>query len=106
MKSTALAVAFGILAITPATAYDGLKEDYATCTQGQGTVDNKLVVAACTRLINNAQVENETVGFFYALRASANTDRRSNCSDARKVLQLTKDPTFVSGAKTLIDANC
>ena len=96
----------GALAAGPAHAYDGQEQDFAACTQGQGKVDNASVVAACTRLIDNAATENEMVGFFYALRASANDDKASNCRDAQKVLELTKDPTFVDGAKTLIKVNC
>lgn len=98
---------FAIFAITvctvaPAGAYDGLDQDYATCTQGQGKVDADQVVQACTRLIDNSAKENELVGIFYAMRATASTDKKSNCRDARKILELVKDPTFVSGAKTLM----
>lgn len=89
-----------------AMAYDGLQADFQTCTQGQGQVSDAAVVAACTRLIDNAQTENETIGFFYAMRATANTDKASNCRDARKVLELTNNPTFVNGAKSLIQTNC
>jgi hypothetical protein len=90
----------------PACAYDGHEKDFATCTQGQGKVDNSAVVAACTRLINNSAKENEVVGFFHAMRATANDDKASNCADAHKVLKMTDDPTFVAGAKTLIKVNC
>ncbi len=93
-------------AAAPVRAYDGQEKDFATCTQGQGKVDNSAVVAACTRLIDNAAKENELVGFFYAMRATANDDKASNCADAHKVLELTDDPTFVDGAKTLIKVNC
>lgn len=94
------------LALASAQAYDGMEKDYAACTQGQGKVSNETVVAACTRLIDNAAKENEMVGFFYAMRATANNDKKSNCADARKVLELTDDPTFVKGAKSLIELNC
>ena len=90
----------------PARAYDGAEKDYPACTQGHGKVANKDIVAACTRLIDNAATENELVGFFYAMRATANDDKASNCHDAKKVLELTDDPTFVEGAKTLIKINC
>ncbi len=94
------------LAAAPAIAYDGQQKDFATCTQGQGKVANADVVQACTHLIDNAAKQNELVGFFYAMRATANDDKASNCRDARKVLELTDDPTFVDGAKTLIKVNC
>ena len=96
----------GALALVPARAYEGQEKDFSVCTQGQGKVDNASVVAACTRLIDNAAKENEIVGFFHALRAAANDDKAANCADAHKVLELTKDPTFIEGAKTLIKLNC
>ena len=96
----------GVLAIAPARAYEGQEKDFSVCTQGQGKVDNASVVGACTRLIDNAAKENEMVGFFHALRAAANDDKASNCADAHKVLELTQDPTFVEGAKTLMKVNC
>ncbi len=95
-----------VLALTSARAYDGMEKDFTTCTQGQGKVSNESVVEACTRLIDNAAKENEMVGFFYAMRATANDDKASNCRDAHKVLELSNDPTFVKGAKTLIEVNC
>ncbi len=99
-------IALSTFAASPLAAYETLAEDYATCTQGQGKVDKTVVVAACTRLIDNAQAENETIGMIYAMRATANDDAQSNCSDAKKVLELVDDPTFVEGAKTLIKLNC
>jgi len=108
MKVKRLCVAFSmsVLAVTSARAYEGADKDFAACTQGQGKVSNEAVVEACTRLIDNAAKENEMVGFFYAMRATANDDKKSNCHDAHKVLELTDDPTFVNGAKTLIKVNC
>jgi hypothetical protein len=94
------------LAMASARAYEGADKDFAVCTQGQGKVSNEAVVKACTRLIDNAAKENELVGFFYAMRATANDDKKLNCDDAHKVLELTTDPTFVKGAKTLIEVNC
>lgn len=90
----------------PALAYDGMEKDFSTCTQGSGKVANTQIVKACTRLINNAAAENETVGFFYALRATANTDKKSNCRDARKAIKLLKDPGVVEAAKSLAKSNC
>jgi hypothetical protein len=102
-------VATAVLAATaaaPALAYDGFETDFATCTQGSGKVSNAEIVKACSRLINNAQAENETVGFFYALRGSANTDKASNCRDAKKAIQLLKAPGVVEAAKQLAQNNC
>ncbi|XSG81620.1 MAG: hypothetical protein ACPW61_11120 [Methyloligella sp. ZOD6] len=93
-----------LLASAPATAYDTLEQDFAICTQGQGS--NPEIVDACTRLIDNSQVENEMVGMFYGLRASANDDPAQNCSDAHKVLELTTDPNLVSAGQSLVEANC
>jgi len=95
-----------LVALASASAYEGVEKDFTVCTQGQGKAANEAVVAACTRLIDNAAKENEMVGFFYAMRATANDDKSSNCRDAHKVLELTKDKTFVDGAKTLIKNNC
>jgi hypothetical protein len=95
-----------VLAASTASAYDTLEADFATCTQGAGQVDNGTVVAACTRLIDNAQTENELVGLFYAMRATANDDKSANCSDAHKVLSLTDDASIIEGAKKLVELNC
>lgn len=95
-----------LLTAAPAFSYDGFEADFATCTQGSGKVSNAEIVQACTRLIDNARAENETVGLFYALRATASTDKDSNCRDARKALTLLKAPAVVKGAKTLEKLNC
>lgn len=92
--------------ITSAVAYDGLVVDYKTCTTGGGKVSNAKVVNACSRLIDNAKVKNETVGYFYALRAIANTDRALNCSDARTAAQLLNNPKLKEHTQTLIKTNC
>lgn len=97
---------FGLLTAAPAYSYDRLEADFATCTQGSGKVDNAAIVQACSRLIDNARAENETIGFFYALRASANTDKASNCRDAHKAVQLLKSPDVVESAKQLVKINC
>ncbi|ODA66423.1 hypothetical protein A7A08_02821 [Methyloligella halotolerans] len=97
---------FGIalIANVPAAAYDTLEQDFAICTQGQGS--DPEIVDACTRLIDNAEVENEMVGMFYGLRASSNDDAAQNCSDANKVLELTDDPNLINAAQSLVEANC
>ncbi len=94
------------LTLTPANAYDGLEKDYATCTQGGGKVSNAQIVQACTRLINNSAKKNSLVGSFYALRAIANTDKVSNCGDARQALKLLENPELIKHAKTLEEINC
>ncbi|MFD0988138.1 hypothetical protein [Methyloligella solikamskensis] len=106
MSAKFLLPIFGIalIASVPASAYDTLEQDFAICTQGQGS--NPEIVDACTRLIDNSQAENELVGMFYGLRASANDDPAQNCSDAHKVLELTDDPNLVDAGQALVEANC
>jgi hypothetical protein len=93
-----------LLASLPASAYETLEQDFAICTQGQGS--DPEIVDACTRLIDNSQVENEMVGMFYGLRASSNDDTAQNCADAHKVIELTEDPNLINAAETLIERNC
>ena len=90
----------------PALAYQGLEADYQVCTQGAGKVTNARIVQACTRLIDNAATKNEIVGFFHALRASANTDRAQNCADGRIAKDLLTGADMKAQAQKLIDANC
>ncbi len=92
--------------VTPAASYQGFEADYASCTTGQGKITNKEVVQACSRLIKNAAKENETIGFFHALRASANNDKKLNCRDAHKARNLIKDPKLTDSISTLIKNNC
>lgn len=87
-----------------AHAYETLEADYKICTGGKAQRAD--VVSACTRLIDNSATENELVGFFYALRATANTDKAQNCRDAKKVMQLIKDPKLAESAKQLEANNC
>jgi hypothetical protein len=101
-----LVLGLGLATAAPAFSYDGFEADFSTCTQGSGKVDNAAIVQACSRLIDNARAENETIGFFYALRASANTDKASNCRDAHKAVQLLKSPNVVESAKQLVKINC
>lgn len=100
------AISICLLAAAPAVAYDTLQEDYAACTQGGNQISSGEIVEACSRLIDNAQQENELVGYFYAMRAASNDDRAQNCADAHKVLELVTDKVFVDGAKQLIKDNC
>lgn len=95
-----------VLALTSVNAYEGLQKDFATCTQGGGKVANTEIVKACTQLIDNAAKHNALTGSFYALRAIANTDKASNCRDARQALKLLDDPNLIKHAKTLENNNC
>ena len=98
---------FGAAAlVAPASAYDGLEGDFQECTQGGGNTPSDQVVAACSRLIDNAAEENEIVGFFYAIRASENNDRAQNCSDARRAAQLIQDPNLQANLQELQNINC
>jgi hypothetical protein len=90
----------------PALAYETLEADYKNCTSGAGKIPNGQIVSACTRLIDNAQAENELVGFFYALRASSNSDKAQNCSDARKAQTLIKAANLQENIQALIRNNC
>ncbi|ODR95641.1 hypothetical protein AUC70_01740 [Methyloceanibacter stevinii] len=92
-----------LLVSVQAVAYDGLEADFATCTQSN---DSGAVVSACTRLIDNAAVENSVTGMFYGLRAANNTDAAQNCADAKKSLALAEDATIKSLSQQLIDQNC
>ena len=92
-----------LLASVPAAAYDGLEADMAMCTQG---TDRSAVVAACTRLIDNAATENPIVGIFYGLRAASNNDAAQNCADAKKSLALADDEAIKKLSQQLIDQNC
>jgi len=95
-----------LLAFTSANAYDGLKEDFATCTQGGGKVPDTQIVKACTQLIDNAAKQNSLTGYFYALRAFANTDKASNCADARQAIKLLDKAELIKHAKNLEKINC
>lgn len=100
------AMGFGLVTALPAFAYDTLEQDYAACVQGGGKISSGEIVSACSRLIANAEQENELVGYFYAMRMVNNNDQQQNCSDAHKVLELVSDKTFVDGAKQIIKSNC
>jgi len=98
-----LVPALALIVSTQAIAYDGFEPDFATCTQGNNKGE---VVAACTRLIDNAAAENSVVGMFYGLRASNNNDAAQNCADARKSRALAEDDAIKGLSQQLIDANC
>ncbi len=105
--ATPLLAAIAAIALAaPAQAYKTFEQDYQICTAGSGKVDNKVIVAACTRLINNAQAQNEIVGFFHALRAVANTDRKLNCHDGKVALKLLQGEKLKANARALIKSNC
>lgn len=95
--------ALPLIAAAQAVAYDGFEADFAACTQGSNKAE---VVAACTRLIDNAKTENAVTGMFYGLRAANNGDPAQNCSDAQKSLSLADDDAIKGLSQQLIDANC
>ena len=103
MRVSSLLAGLVMIASTQVFAYGGFEADFATCTQG---TNKSAVVAACTRLIDNAAVENATIGMFYGVRASNNDDRAQNCSDARKSLALADDDAIKALSQKLIAANC
>ena len=103
MRDWRILFVLAMFASTQAFAYDGLEADYAVCTQGN---DKGKVVAACTRLIDNAATENSLVGMFYGLRAANNDDTAQNCRDAHKSLELASDDTIRGLSQELIDTNC
>ena len=95
--------ALALFVATQAVAYDGFEADFATCTQSNNKAE---VVAACTRLIDNASDENAVIGMFYGLRAANNDDAAQNCADAQKSLALADDDAIKKLSQQLIDANC
>ena len=97
---------FGVLGTTTVFAYEGMNKDFATCTQGSGKVPNTQIVEACTNLIDNAKKHNSLTGYFFALRAIANTDKASNCQDAQQAMKLLDNPKLIEHTKTLIKINC
>lgn len=103
MRVSMLLSALALIASTQAFAYEGFEVDFATCTQGN---EKSAIVAACSRLIDNAAAENPTVGMFYGLRAANNDDPAQNCADARKSLALADDDAIKGLSQKLIDANC
>ena len=106
IRSLTCAMVLCVFSAPPLGAYDGLQKDFETCLQGSGKVSNTVIVAACSRLIDNAKAENELIGFAYAMRAAANSDKASNCRDAQKAMKLVKAAAVVSGAKEIIKKNC
>jgi len=98
-----LAPILALLASVPAVAYDGFEADFATCTQSK---DSGAVVAACSRLIDNAAAENAVTGMFYGLRAANNGDTVQNCADAKKSLALADDEAIKTLSQQLVDQNC
>lgn len=104
LLSTIIIVSFAVT--TPAASYKGFEVDYSNCTSQQGKIPNSKIVQACSRLIKNAASENETVGFFHALRATANNDKKLNCHDAHKARKLIKNPDLASSIDQLIKNNC
>ncbi len=97
---------FTAMSASSVEAYKGIKTDFADCTQGRGKIAKYKIFLACSRLINSAQKEDEIVGFFYAFRALAGLEKKLRCHDARKVLQLVKNPKMIKAARLLEKSNC
>ncbi len=89
-----------------ALAYDTLEADYKICAQGDVNSQAEAMLGACTRLIDNSSGEGEILGFFYAIRASVNTDRQASCSDSKKAVSLFKDANMRKSAQDLADKVC
>jgi hypothetical protein len=98
--------AFLTAASMVANAYDGLTADFEICTKGDAGTQAPAMILACSRLIDNAKAENETVGMFYAIRASVNDNKARNCRDARKATSLIKDPALRGSLQELVKTNC
>ena len=96
---------FVVNTASPAMAGE-LEDNFNACINGPGKISDEEVVAACTYLIDNAQAENETVGMFYGMRASSNTDRELNCSDGHKAKELISDPSLTDAINQIIENNC
>ena len=107
MKTSIFAV-LALLAgtIVPPASAQTLEENFNACINGAGEISNEEVVAACAYLIDNAQAENETVGFFYAMRAISNSDTDLNCSDGMKAKELVTDPDLAGPIDQIIENNC
>ena len=71
MNAFRIAPVVVLLASVQAVAYDGFETDFSTCTQSN---DSGAVVAACSRLIDNAAAENSVVGMLYGLRAACSAE--------------------------------
>lgn len=107
MGGVALGLVASVLILAaPATGYDGFEGDYQECIQGTGNTPKDQIVAACSRLIDNAATENEVVGYFYTSRALNNNDAAQNCSDARRAEELVETGDMLSLIKELQDIFC
>ena len=100
------ASALAILIFTKPLFAQSLEENFDNCINGAGKVANEVIVAACSSLIDEAQAENETVGFFYAMRAIASTDRERNCTDGLKAKELISDPKLAEPIEQILSGNC
>lgn len=105
MRKLAFASLFLTVTAFPAGAQE-LEDYFNACINGAGQIPDEQVVAACTYLIDNAQAENETVGMFYGMRGSINTDRELNCADGQKAKELISDPGLTDAINQIIENNC
>ena len=89
-----------------AVAQVSLEENMNICMGYAERSSNNEIVDACTSLIDAAQAENETIGYFYAMRAIANSNRNLNCSDGRKAKDLVTNPKLIGAIDKIISNNC
>jgi len=107
MRSFVLAASsLAVMTCTDPLFAQSLEENFDSCINGAGKIANEEIVAACSSLIDQAQAENETVGFFYAMRATASTDRERNCADGLKAKILISDPKLADPIEQIISQNC
>lgn len=107
MKPVTVAATLAMLCTLPTLpAVAQNPQDMDACMNGAGKIPNAQIVGACTRLIEAAAVENEVTGYFYAMRASANSDRQQNCADSRKVVELMTDAKLRGLGEQMVQNNC
>ena len=89
------------------------KMDEARCRNDNNDTQPEQRIDACTRLIEDAHVENDLVGTYYVNRAAANTNSAQSCADVRKGIQVIEDSNssifgenYLSAARSLEDAVC
>ena len=105
-KTLTIVLCSGLVWPSIALAEIDLAKEMNICMSFEGEPTNSEIVLSCTRLINAAQAENETIGFFYAMRSFANSDRAMNCSDGKKAKELITDPNLTDTINQVISSNC
>ncbi|MFD0987044.1 hypothetical protein [Methyloligella solikamskensis] len=89
------------------------KKDQALCRDDDGDTPPQERMDACTRLIEDAPVENDLVGTYYVNRAMADTNSPQSCADVRKGIQVVEDSNssiygedYLSAARRLEEVIC